>query len=95
VGHGDVSTERPLQPLVNLDPEKMEVVVASVSPAVGKASGKTNHKPSPMMGWSMVSAEPSVAALVSLVVEQSPVKTDRIPSSAGISWVKNCFSNFA
>jgi hypothetical protein len=71
-----------LPPLVSSDLEKMEAMVASVSPAVGKASDKTVRKPSPTTGWSMVSVEPSVVALVSPVVEQAPVKTDSIPSSA-------------
>ena len=79
-----------LQPLVSSDPEKMEAVVASVSLAVGKASGKTDRKPSLSTGWSMVSVEPSAAALVSLAVEQAPIKTDRMPSPAGISWFENC-----
>ena len=71
-----------LQPLVSSDPEKMEAAVASVSPAVGKAYGKTDRKPSPATGWSMVSVEPSAAALVFLAVEEAPGKIDQKPSSA-------------
>lgn len=71
-----------LQPLVSSDPEKMEAAVASVSPAVGKAFGKTDRKPAPATSWSMVSVEPSAAALVFPAVLEAPAKIDRKPSPA-------------